>query len=172
MGDHGAVHVSAPVRRRRDGRYVVRLEPNAQQVLADLARQVPAVLDERGPAARRIFPPAYANQEMAGAEEEYRRLVDTALAGHHRRSLDVLAATVDAETLSESEFHSWLDAVGTMRLVLGTTLDVTEDMDPPGPQDPAAAEYSLYLFLSELQYLMVELLSADLPEEGRPDAAL
>jgi len=161
-----------PVRRRRDGRYVIRLDPNARAVLADLALQMPRLLDERGPATRRLFPPAYPSAEMAGAEEEYRALVDTALANHHRRSLDVLAATAEAETLSEPEFHAWLDAVGAMRLVLGTRLEVTEDMEAPAPEDPRAAEYGLYLFLSELQHLMVEVLAAELPDEGRPGDTL
>ncbi len=160
------------MRRRRDGRYVIRLDASARAVLADLAAQAPTVLEERGPSARRLFPPAYAAAEQAEAEHAYRALVDNALVNHHRRSLDVLAATVEAGTLSESEFHSWLDAVGTVRLIIGTRLDVTEDMDPPEPSDPRAPEYALYLFLSELQHLMVEVLAAQLPDEGRPEDML
>ena len=81
-------------------------------------------------------------------------------------------ATAEAESLSEEEFGAWLDAVGTLRLVLGTRLDVHEDMDPPDPQDPMAAEYGLFVFLGELQYLMVEVLADDLPDEGRPEGAI
>ena len=169
--DPGA-HVSAPVRRRRDGRYVIRLDANTRAVLGDLALQVTATIDDRGPATRRLFPPAYLSVEMAEAEADYRSLVDTPLANHHRRSLEVLATTAEADTLSESEFHSWLDGIGTMRLMLGTRLDVTEDMETPGPDDPRAAEYGLYLFLSELQYLMVEVLAAELPAKGRPEDML
>ena len=33
--------------------------------------------------------------------------------------------------LTESELNAWLSAVGSMRLVLGTRLDVSEDMAPP-----------------------------------------
>jgi len=35
-----------------------------------------------------------------------------------------------------------------------------------------AAEYGLFVFLGELQYLMVEILAEDLPDEGRPEGAL
>ena len=164
--------MSSPIRRRRDGRYVVRLDPNARTVLADLARQLPDAITSRDPMVRRLFPPAYPAAELAGAERDYRDLVDTALVNHHTRSLEVLAATATADTLSESEFHAWLDAVGSLRLVLGTRLDVHEDMEDPDPQDPAAAEYGLFVFLGELQYLMVEVLADDLPAEGRPESDL
>ena len=121
---------------------------------------------------RRLFPPAYTAEDQSRAEQDYRELVDTALVNHHVRALETLVATSEADSLSEEEFLAWLDAVGSLRLVLGTRLDVHEDMEPPDPQDPQAAEYGLFLFLGELQYLMVELLAGDLPDEGRPEGAL
>ncbi|MGD0881192.1 MAG: DUF2017 family protein [Acidimicrobiales bacterium] len=164
--------MNSPVKRRRDGRYVIRLDPNARTVLADLARQLPAAIGTRDPMVRRLFPPAYTAVELAEAEMEYRELVDTALVNHHTQSLEVLVATANADTLSQAEFDAWLDAVGSIRLVLGTRLDVHEDMEPPDPEDPTAAEYGLFVFLGELQYLMVEVLSEGLPDEGRPEEAL
>jgi hypothetical protein len=164
--------VSSPIRRRRDGRYVVRLDPNARVVLADLARQLPEAIASRDPMVRRLFPPAYPAAELAAAEQEYRDLVDTALVNHHTKALEVLVATAQADTLSEEEFNAWLDAIGTLRLVLGTRLDVHEDMEAPDPEDPLAAEYGLFLFLGELQYLMVEVLAGQLPDEGRPEGGL
>ncbi|MGA2836290.1 MAG: DUF2017 family protein [Acidimicrobiales bacterium] len=164
--------MTSPIKRRRDGRYVIRLDPNARTVLADLARQLPAAIDARDPMVRRLFPPAYTTAELAGAEQEYRELVDTALVNHHTQALEVLVATAQADTLSPTEFDAWLDAIGSLRLVLGTRLDVHEDMEPPDPEDPSAAEYGLFVFLGELQYLMVEVLSEDLPDEGRPEGAL
>jgi len=164
--------VSSPIRRRRDGRYVIRLDPNARIVLADLARQLPEALAARDPMVCRLFPPAYPGAELAEAEAEYRELVDTALVNHHSRALETLVATAEADTLSEAEFHDWLDAVGSLRLVLGTRLDVHEDMEAPDPDDPTAAEYGLFVFLGELQYLMVEVLADDLPDEGRAEGPL
>ena len=164
--------MSSPIRRRRDGRYVIRLDPNARVVLADLARQLPEAIAARDPMVRRLFPPAYTADELAGAERDYRELVDAALVNHHTRALEVLAATAQADTLSDAEFHSWLDAVGSLRLVLGTRIDVHEDMEAPDPDDPVAAEYGLFAFLGELQYLMVEVLAEDLPDEGRPEGTL
>jgi hypothetical protein len=151
---------------------VIRLDPNARTVLADLARQLPEAITSRDPMVRRLFPPAYPGIGLAEAERDYRELVDTALVNHHTQALDVLVATAQADTLSEAEFHSWLDAIGSLRLVLGTRLDVHEGMEAPDPEDPLAAEYGLFVFLGELQHLMVEVLADDLPDEGRPEGGL
>ena len=99
--------------------------------------------------------------------------MDTALVNHHIRALETLVATAEADTLCEEEFN-WPGSTpsGTLRLVLGTRLDVHEDMEAPDPQDPQAAEYGLFLFLGELQYLMVEVLAGELPDEGRPEGGL
>ncbi len=56
-----------------------------------------------------------------------------------------------------------------MRLVLGTRLDVSEDMSPPESGEPAAVEYALYEYLGGLQYLLIETLADELPDEGRPE---
>ena len=164
--------MSSPIKRRRDGRYVLRLDANARVVLANLAAQLPDALASREPMVRRLFPPAYTADDQTAAERDYRELVDVALVNHHIRSLETLVATAEADSLSEEEFGAWLDAIGSLRLVLGTRLDVHEDMDAPDPQDPMATEFELFAFLGELQYLMVEILAEDLPDEGRPEGAL
>jgi Domain of unknown function (DUF2017) len=162
--------VSAPIRRRRDGRYTVRLDGNVRTVLASLAQQLGPAVEQHDPMTRRLFPPAYPGSVDHEAEQAYRDLVDTALVNHHRDALRVLVETSGAETLSESELHAWLSGVESLRLVLGTRLDVSEDMTPPSPDDPSAAEYGLYEFMGELQQLIVETLAADLPDDGREDA--
>ena len=137
-----------------------------------LAEQLSPVLDPHEPMTRRLFPPAYTGDDDQGAEREYRSLVDSALLNHHQQALAVIAKTAHAELLDESELTAWLSAVGSMRLVLGTRLDVSEDMDPPEPDDPAAAEYAIYELLGQLQYLIIEVLAEMLPEEGQPEGAL
>ena len=51
-------------------------------------------------------------------------------------------------------------------------LDIHEDMEPLAPDHPMAGEYELFAFLGEMQYLMVEVLAEDLPEEGRAEGTL
>jgi Domain of unknown function (DUF2017) len=163
--------VSAPIRKEKDGRYRVRIDETARTVLSDLARQLTPAVATHDPMTKRLFPPAYPDPLLEDVEREYRGLVDTPLVAHHQRALETLVATAQSETLTEEEVHDWLSAVESMRLVLGTRLDVTEDMSPPDPNDPAAAEYALYEYLGGLQYLLVETLAADLPDEGRPEGS-
>jgi len=164
--------VSAPFRRRRDGRYVVKLDPSVRSILVTLAEQLSPALDGDEPMIRRLFPPAYPDANHAKEEEEYRSLVDGALASHHRQAFAVLTETAHADTLTESEYNAWLSSIGSMRLVIGTRLDVSEDMDEPAPDSPTAPEYALYELLGQLQYLMIEVLATLLPPEGRPEGIL
>ena len=164
--------MTAPFRRRRDGRYVVKLDPGVRAVLATLSQQLIPTLDADDPMNRRLFPPAYPDAGQAQEEREYRNLVDGALVNHHRQAFAVLAETARSETLSEVEIHAWLSSIGSMRLVIGTRLDVSEGMAEPAPDAPAAPEYALYELLGQLQFLIVEVLAAGLPPEGRPDRIL
>jgi hypothetical protein len=123
-------------------------------------------------ATRRLFPPAYVGQEHTDEEGEYRRLVDDALRNHHGQALAVLADTADAVNLDAEEMHAWLSAVGSIRLVLGTRLDVSEGMAPPPADDPSAPEYSLYELLGALQEAIISVLASELPDRGRPGGEL
>ncbi len=164
--------LNGPIRRRRDGRFAVTLDPGVRALLAAMAKELSPLLRPGEPMSRRLFPPAYTAGDQRRSEEEYRGLVDNALISHHRDAFAVTAATANAEILDESELNAWLSAIGSMRLVLGTRLDVSEDMDPPEPGDPTAQEYALYELLGELQYVIVEVLAAELPDEGRPEGDL
>ena len=164
--------MSAPIKRRRDGRIAVKLDPSVRALLVTMAEQLSPVIGPDEPMTKRLFPPAYPGDTDEQAESEYRQLVDTALASHHRQALAVMAETAEADTLTEAEFASWLSAIGAMRLIIGTRLDVSENMVEPAPEDPTAPEYALYELLGQLQYLMVEVLAAGLPPEGRPEGIL
>ena len=164
--------MSLPIRRRRDGRFAVKLDPSVRAVLVTMSEQLAPVLSPDDPMTKRLFPPAYASQIHENAEQEYRDLVDNALINHHRQAFAVVAETSQAEILTATEFDAWLSAIGSMRLVLGTRLDVSEDMETPATDDPTAPEYALYELLGQLQYLMIEVLAAELPDEGRPEGPL
>ena len=49
MGHHGTVDVSAPIRRRRDGRYAVKLDASVRAVLVTMAEQLAPILDPDEP---------------------------------------------------------------------------------------------------------------------------
>jgi Domain of unknown function (DUF2017) len=162
----------SPIRRQRDGRYRLRLDPAVRSLLKSVPAQLLPILGSDDPMFRRLYPPAYLGEDNAKEEAAYRELVGGVLENHHRQALETLIETAEAETLSEEELNGWLAAVGTVRLVLGTRLDVSEDMDEPEGEDPRLPEFALYQLLSVLQEAIIEVLAADLPVDGAPDGLL
>ena len=130
--------VNGPIRRRRDGRFAVVLDPGVRALLATMAKELSPMLRPDEPMSRRLFPPPTPPVTSATPNRSTAHLVDSALVSHHQDAFAVTAATATAEILDESELNAWLSAIGSMRLVLGTRLDVSEDMDPPDPEDPTA----------------------------------
>jgi len=138
------------------GEIRLRLPEDEQTLLRGIAASTRALLaDGEDPALRRLFPPAYDDPEF---EQEYRELTGGQLAAGRERALQHLEATVDHEVLSAQDADLWLRALNDVRLVLGTRLDVTEDLDWDGlsPQDPRAPELALYAYVSWIQEQLVE----------------
>lgn len=148
---------SRPVRRNRQGRFSVHLSDGERALLRQLPAELKAVLTTEeaigDPALRRLFPPAYENDEAKA--EEYRRLMQADLVERHAAALDTLERTAGADDLSEDETVAWMNALNQLRLVLGTRLDVTED-DDPRAADP---EHQLYYYLGYLQEHVVRALA-------------
>ena len=70
--------------------------------------------------------------------------------------------TIDADRLDEEQVVSWLSALNELRLVLGTNLDVSDDLEPVGTSDPRAPGLALYGYLSWLEEQVVEALETAL----------
>ena len=160
------------IRRTRKGQFQLRLPPEERELLRSLPAQLRELLGTDDPALERLFPPAYTD-DPAG-NEEYRQLMRDDLVQARVGALDVMEATVDAEHLDEDQVTAWLSALNDLRLVLGTRLDVTEDMydDPPvDPGDARAAPFAIYTYLGWLEEQVVEALAAGLPDEGAYDDA-
>ena len=158
------------VKRTRKGDFAVKLPDHERELLATLPAQLRELLDSDDPATERLFPPAYAADPER--DEEYQRLVHDDLVRSRRTAIDVMEATLDQERLSEEELSAWLSALNDLRLVLGTKLDVSEDMYADGvpPDDPRAPAFALYGYLGWLQEQVVEALAAGLPDEGAQPA--
>ena len=148
------------VRRTRRGDFEIRLPDEERALLRDLVPQLRSILenDLSDPSLRRLFPTAYPDDPER--DQEYRQLVGDELLERRRAALDTLLATVDATKLSEEELTAWMGSVNDLRLVLGTRLDVSEDMDPvPTPDDPDAPLLVLYGYLGYLLESIVEALA-------------
>lgn len=119
------------------------------------------------PALRRLLPDAYADDTMSG---EFRRLMDGELRRLKTEALDDMRGAVAAADdsgmkvrLAPQQAESWLQALNDIRLVLGTRLDVTEDLEDRwaqlGPDDPMAPLLAAYEWLGWLQESVVQALS-------------
>ena len=135
------------INRRRDGSYRVRLPAEERDILAALPGPLREALDAGEPTLYRWFPP-----------------------DGKRAALSELERTAHAESLTEEELRTWLGGLESLRLVLGTQLDVSEESyGPLDRKDPDAPRLALYHWLSWLQEEVVQALSASLPETSDPD---
>ena len=151
------------IERALDGSFTVRLPREEREVLHDLPGQLHGLLDDGDATLDRLFPPAYTDDP--DAEEEYRHLVGASLLDGKLAALSELERTAHAERLTEAELESWLAALESLRLVLGTQLDISEESYRGGfdPSAPDAPRLALYHWLSWLQEEVVSALAAALP---------
>jgi hypothetical protein len=152
------------IRRDRDGGVRLSLNANEQLLLRDLLDQLEPLLgDPDDPALRRLFPPAYSDDE---SDEQYRSLVRDQLVSGRAKSLATVRATLGEKTLTAKQADEWLRALNDLRLVLGTRLDVTEDLDYGAIDlnEPRGRDLAVYGYLSWLQEQLVDALQ---PASGR-----
>ncbi len=145
---NGTYRFSVPVEERALLKHVI---PQLREMLTGAAPG-----DER---LRRLYPNAYvANAE---AEAEYQKYMHEELLASRLAALDEVEKTFDATVLTESEIHAWMQSVNSVRLVLGTVLDVSEglDLSAMAADDPAIEGYVLYDFLSYILQEVVEALA-------------
>ena len=148
-----------PIRRTRGGEFAVALSAQERDVLRSLPAQLREILAayDEDPGLRRLFPTAYPDDEEL--ESEYRSLMSPDLVASHAAALDMMEATVDRDRLTEDETLGWLAALNSLRLVLGTRLDVTEDMEYVDEGDPRHPAFALYHYLTWLQDEVVTALA-------------
>ena len=149
-----------PRKIERDPAGGVRLTFEEQELLLlrELLAELEVLLeDPDDPAVRRLFPPTHDDLE---SEEQYRSLVRGQLVGGRAEALATVRETLGRETLSPKEADAWLRALNDLRLVLGTRLDVTEDIDfeDLDPREPRGRDLVVYAYLSWLQEELVESL--------------
>lgn len=150
------------IERDRNVGYRLRLPPEERELLRSLPGQLRQVIETDDPSLRRLFPPAYPEDDEA--DDEFRRLMREELLEGKLAALRVVEETADADHLTAEQLEGWLGALESLRLYLGTQLDITEttyeeELDPDDPNAPALA---LYGYLSWLQEEAVAALSASL----------
>lgn len=145
------------ITRARNGEIRLRLPEHERALLREVATATRNRLadGESDPTLRRLFPPAHGDPDL---EREYRELTRTQLVSGRERALETLESTVDQGTLSPEEADAWLRALNDVRLVLGSGLDIEEDLDWDAidRRDARAPAYAVYGYLSWLQEQLVD----------------
>lgn len=150
-----------PIRAKGPDRFLVDLPEELRDVLADVCGEILALLDgddiDAEPVLRRVFPPASTDDEEV--RTGYRELVQADLVRSRRDDLDRIVATVRDREMDRATIETWMTGCNTLRLVLGTRLDVREDELPElEPDDPDLPVWALYEFLGALVGWIVDAL--------------
>ncbi|HZM39309.1 MAG TPA: DUF2017 family protein [Acidimicrobiales bacterium] len=151
------------VKRKGAGRYQIRLRPNERILVGDLVdqlrEQLLASTDE--PSVRRLFPPAYPDD--AERDAGYQVLTRDELLESKLAAIEVVEKTLEGDQLDDAGMTAWMGTLNSLRLVLGTRLDVDEGLPTLDADDPLAPAYAVYEYLGWLLSQVVDALSTDLP---------
>jgi hypothetical protein len=112
--------------------------------------------DSSSDIARRLFPAAYHQDEQH--EQEYQRLMRDELLSSRLTSLSLTSsilereATTNSIALTADELDALMRSINSLRLVLGTLLNVDEDEFEArlDEDDPGYGQYQLYSYLGWL----------------------
>ena len=147
------------IRPTRSGTYRVQVLGWQQSMLTNLVDQLrDLLLDGSSPLLRRLFPTAYPAD--AEADAAYAELVGDQLLAAKLDAIDTVEATIEGGELTEEQLIGWMQAVNSLRLVLGTRLDVSEDLDPGdvADDDPDKALWVSYELLTQMLAVIVDAL--------------
>jgi hypothetical protein len=142
--------------RNADGRFEVHLTAPAREILAsgadDLRDRILASAGQPGP----LFPAAH--PDRPDLEHDYQQLMGGDLVESRLAAIDVLEASLDSESVDESQLVRWMQTTNAMRLVLGEELGVSEDPVEIDPDDPDLPRHVFYELLGILVSHMVHAL--------------
>ena len=145
-----------------DGTYKVRLADWERELLEDLPRQLTELLATDDPSLRRLFPAAY--HADAERDAEYQRFMREEILASRMAAAQTLQRSAKAEVLTENDLLAWMGSMNAIRLVLGTQLDVTEEMITLDPEDPRAPVFGVYGWLGMLVERGIEALQGSVAD--------
>lgn len=111
------------------------------------------------PALARLFPDGYSNDEHASAD--FRRFTEQDLRGQKITALttarEVLSDWPGKANLTQQQAQDWLRALNDLRLVLGTRLEITDEVETDFDADEPGIH--LYNYLTYLQGTLIDALT-------------
>jgi hypothetical protein len=151
-----------------ENQYAVDLPPELRTYIAEALQGLRTRLmsDTSDPEMQRLFPAAYNND--AELNDEYQRLMRSELVASRLTALDTVEQSIHADTVTGDDLTAWMQSVNALRLVIGTSLDVTEEgLDLP-TDDPRYPDLVLYELLSQLLMLIISALhGGERPKRSR-----
>lgn len=152
-----------PFQPKGSDRFIVNLGQRERQVLRAVCEDLLGALDEpeAQPLLRRVYPVAHVDD--AAIDSAYQEMVHSDLVASRRAALERVVATVDDDELDRQTLDTWMIGLNTVRLVLGTRLDVGEGPQPElEPDDPDLVARAVYEFLGGIVETIVRSLTSTL----------
>jgi hypothetical protein len=113
-------------------------------------------------AVARLFPVVHPTDPVE--EEEWQRLMRDELITSRSSAIDTVVGILQRPgrklPISADEMQAFIQAVNSIRLVLGTVLEVSEDEEEVPPELLESPEYGLYAYLSFVLDASVRVLSS------------
>lgn len=137
---------NGPVVRLKNGKFKIDLADDHRRLLTQLIEQLRDSLTTSTDDAnlRRLFPTAYHND--AKKDAEYQRLMRDELLESRLAAIDIaISVLAKDDEITDEQIDSFSRSINSLRLVLGTTLDIAEsDYDIPRdmPRDTPQSENS------------------------------
>ena len=136
------------------------LSPDLRSSLRNLLDELDELIEARpdDAALARLRPPAYVDDPERDAA--YQLLAGEELRTSRRAAIARVGETLYSDTITVEDAWAWMQAINALRLVVGTTLDVREDVDPPHPDEVTPGEGRLWAAYELLTYLQHEVVDA------------
>lgn len=111
------------------------------------------------PALARLFPDGYSDDEHASAD--FRRFTEQDLRAQKLAALTTVRESLDGwigkSSITAQQAQDWLKAINDLRLVLGTRLEITDEVETDFEADEPGIH--LYNYLTYLQGTLIEALT-------------
>ena len=144
---------------------IVTLRKEERSAVAAILEQFRQLLvGGKDPSLLRFQPPVHIHDRRAS--EEFWEMTGDSLLRHRLEAIETVEAGLDGAPLDDDAVAAWMQTINSVRLYLGSTLEVgAATFNPPqeGDQPRQAARYALYEWLGGLLEQLVLVATTDLP---------
>lgn len=154
---------SGPIRRIGPELFENQLREEEIELLSLLPSLVEEAIEMNSPYVARMFPPTYPFDAVA--QSKFEKTTGDSLVEKHKVMLEGFTSSLHNKQLNFADLAIWVGAINDIRLLLGTTLDVYEGMEPPDPSDPTYHNFVIYDYLAWLQGSILDFLGSQFSDD-------